>query len=640
MKTNFYKNLTRLRLLRGYTQAQMAEKIGVSRSTYTNYETGNRTPDYEILERISDMLACSLDELFGRTTLNVTTCNMVCEAPIPYRVSAKKEKPRLAIGVQNFRDLREKQAYYVDKTHFIEEFLESWYQITLITRPRRFGKTMNMSMLAEFLDCTKDSSDIFEGTKIVTGSFREEMNQHPVVFLSFLNVKADHADSLCCFLRDTIRTEYERFYPMINDGSLSEFQKKEFHLIYSKLYTESNRKELENYLLRSVTVLCQVLYLYYGKKVFLLLDEYDTPFLSANSEGYYEEVRSILNGILSTSLKGNPFLEKAILTGIQRIAKENIFSGLNNLVVCTVQDQDYDDCFGFTEVEVKELLAYCGVAFSDEVKNMYDGYRFGETEVYNPWSVSCYAAKGRLESYWVNTSENSILKEALEQQGSMFRREYETLIREGSLETVVDFSMADYKKMDGASLWGLLVNAGIVTIEEVIEEDYYKLRIPNMEVWKVFKELTACHLQIDEKQLEMLLSALKKHDMDRFTEMYQSILLELPSYHDLKDENSYHMMMLGMCAFLRRDYDVKSNRECGNGRCDICLSSKNERCSNLILEFKYTKDEGENLMRLADKAVEQIREKQYAAEMKGEVYAIGLAHCGKNVCVRWEVQKR
>ncbi len=399
--------------------------------------------------------------------------------------------------------MRTKQAYYVDKTPFIEEFLDSWYQITLITRPRRFGKTLNMSMLAEFLDCTKDSADIFEGTKVYAGGMRCEMNQHPVVFLSFLNVKADSPGALIQALKDTVRAEYERYHTLLDDKRLPDFQAEEFQRIYESLRTGSDETAKESLVIRSVMILCQTLYLYYGRKVYLLLDEYDTPFMSANSGGYYEEVKSILNGMLSTSLKGNPFLEKGILTGIQRIAKENIFSGLNNLVVCTVQDKEYEDCFGFTEEEVRDLLAYCKMEFSEEVKKMYDGYSFGDRQVYNPWSVSCYAARQKLESYWVNTSENSILRNAMEVQGESFQKEYETLIRDGAIETVVDFSMAYYERMDTATLWGLLVNAGIVTIDEEIDEDYYRLRVPNLEVWKVFKELTACHLQIDERQLEM-----------------------------------------------------------------------------------------------------------------------------------------
>lgn len=637
MKTKFNEYLTKFRKQHGYTQYEMAEKLGISRSSYTNYESGNRAPDYEVVGKICDILDCSMDELFGRQRKYVTDRNVIREDIVEYySAGSKREQPKLAIGVQNFRDLREKQAYYVDKTQFIQEFLESWYQITLITRPRRFGKTLNMSMLAEFLDCSKESADIFTGTKIAKSNWKKEMNQHPVIFLSFLNVKGDNALLLCAALKAMIRAEYERYYPAIHDGKMTAYQIKEYDTVYEVLSDQRNHHDMEDVLIRSITVLCQALYTYYGKKVFLLLDEYDTPFMSANSEGYYGEVRSILNGMLSASLKGNPYLEKAVLTGIQRIAKENIFSGLNNLIVCTVQDTEYDDCFGFTEEEVRGLLDYCNVKFSKELKNMYDGYRFGKTEVYNPWSVSCYAARKKMESYWVNTSENSILRTALEAQGESFKKDYETLIREGTVETMVDFSMAYYEKMDEASLWGLLVNAGIVTVEEQIDEDYCKISVPNLEVWKVFKELTACHLQIDERQMEKMLNAMKRNQMERFAEEYQRIILELPSYHDLKDENSYHMMMLGMCAFLRRDYVVKSNRESGEGRSDICLYSKTGKYPNLILEFKYTKDENADLDELADKAVEQIKEKRYDVGMTGEKHYIGLAHCGKKVRVRWE----
>lgn len=284
---------------------------------------------------------------------------------------------------------------------------------------------------------------------------------------------------------------------------------------------------------------------------------------------------------------------------------------------------------------MRALLAYCNVEFSDELKKMYDGYCFGATEVYNPWSGSCYAARKKMESYWVNTSENNILRTALETQGESFKKDYETLIRKGVVETMVDFTMAYYESMDEASLWGLLVNAGILTVEEKIDEDYCRVRVPNLEVWKVFKELTACHLHIDERQMEKMLNALKRNQMDRFSEEYQRIILELPSYHDLKDENSYHMMMLGMCAFMRRDYIVKSNWESGEGRSDICLYSRSGRYPNLILEFKYTRDEKTDLPALAEEALEQIEEKKYDAEMTGEVQYIGLAHCGKRACVRW-----
>lgn len=655
MKTKFPEYLAMFRSQRGYTQAQIAEKLKISRSTYANYESGNRSPDLEMLERIGDVLNCSLDELFGRSgnrydsaysnsSMSTASVNVVCEEKHPYHVNMERKKEavpgrrkrKLAIGVQDFRFLRERKAYYVDKTQMVPEFLDSWYQVTLITRPRRFGKTMNMSMLAEFLDCTKDSAEIFAGTKISRSEWVSEMNQHPVVFLSFLNVKADSASMMAAQLGGALRGEYERYSPIIKDSSLPEEQKDSFNQIYNSLRSPDDDVESRKSIVNSIAVLCQVLEMYYGKKVYLLLDEYDTPFISANSGGYYDEVREMLTGMMRSALKGNPSIEKALLTGIQRVAKENIFSGLNNLVVCTVKDSDYEDCFGFTEEEVRDLLDYCGVPFTGEVKEMYDGYQIGMTDLYNPWSISCYAARRKLESYWVNTGENSIIKNAMEQRDDSFVRDYNTLIEQGKVEVQAELATAYYEKADDASLWGLLINAGMVTIQEQTDEDHFLVRVPNQEVWKAFRELTAFYLRVEEGHIGTMLYDLEAGKMDRFAEDYQGILMKLPSYHDLKSENSYHMMMLGMCAFMQRHYEVSSNRENGGGRGDIVLRGRKPQYPGMILEFKYTKDESQDLEELALEVISQIKDKRYDAGMDGIVYFIGLAHCGKRAEVRWE----
>ena len=655
MKTKFPEYLAMFRSQRGYTQAQIAEKLKISRSTYANYESGNRSPDLEMLERIGDVLNCSLDELFGRSgnrydsaysnsSMSTASVNVVCEEKHPYHVNMERKKEavpgrrkrKLAIGVQDFRFLRERKAYYVDKTQMVPEFLDSWYQVTLITRPRRFGKTMNMSMLAEFLDCTKDSAEIFAGTKISRSEWVSEMNQHPVVFLSFLNVKADSASMMAAQLGGALRGEYERYSPIIKDSSLPEEQKDSFNQIYNSLRSPDDDVESRKSIVNSIAVLCQVLEMYYGKKVYLLLDEYDTPFISANSGGYYDEVREMLTGMMRSALKGNPSIEKALLTGIQRVAKENIFSGLNNLVVCTVKDSDYEDCFGFTEEEVRDLLDYCGVPFTGEVKEMYDGYQIGMTDLYNPWSISCYAARRKLESYWVNTGENSIIKNAMEQRDDSFVRDYNTLIEQGKVEVQAELATAYYEKADDASLWGLLINAGMVTMQEQTDEDHFLVRVPNQEVWKAFRELTAFYLRVEEGHIGTMLYDLEAGKMDRFAEDYQGILMKLPSYHDLKSENSYHMMMLGMCAFMQRHYEVSSNRENGGGRGDIVLRGRKPQYPGMILEFKYTKDESQDLEELALEAISQIKDKRYDAGMDGIVYFIGLAHCGKRAEVRWE----
>ena len=462
------------------------------------------------------------------------------------------------------------------------------------------------------------------------------MNRHPVVFLSFQNVKASAPDEMLRLLGRAVCSEYRRYYSLISSSALPEEELRQFYEVYSVISSRENAAALKEVIGSSVVVLCNVLELYFGRKVYLLLDEYDTPFISANSGGYYSEVRDVLAGMLSFALKGNPSIEKALLTGIQRVAKENIFSGLNNLVVCTAADADYSDCFGFTEEETRELLEYCGGQFTDEVRDMYDGYRIGDCELYNPWSVSCYCARKRPESYWVNTGENSILKNALAQQRSTFAEKYNTLVEEGKITVKAELSTAYYEKPNDASLWGLLINAGMVTIEERKSEEDFTVRVPNQEVWKAFQELTAFYLQVDEYEIGTMLGYLKTGDIDKFAEAYRKVLLELPSYHDLKDENSYHMMMLGICTFLRRDYDVRSNRESGSGWGDILLYAKKPALPNLALEFKYTKDHSKDLEKLATDAVRQIKEKNYYADMQGETVLIGLAHCGKQASVVWE----
>lgn len=498
--SRFHEYLTLLRKFRGYTQAEMAERLDIPRSTYTNYETGNRSPDLDTVERISEVLHCSIDELFGKWTARSVT--MVCEQNETYHLndeeSKKRNQKKLAIGMQDFRSLREKNGYYVDKTMMIEEFVETGYQVTLITRPRRFGKTLNMSMMADFFDCTRNSEDIFAGTKITESYAMQEMNKHPVVFLSFLNAKGDTEQEMLVQMSVAIRAEYDRYYELLNDGTVEKVQRRAYNQIYDSLWKIENILEQKNCISQSIVTLCQALEAYFGKKVYLFIDEYDTPFMAANNGGYFSKVRSTLAGMLSSALKGNSSLEKAMLTGIQRVAKENIFSGLNNLTVCTVKDPEYVEFFGFTELETKALLQYYDIEFSDNIKEMYDGYLFGKLEVYNPWSITFFASRKKLDAYWVNTSENSIIKQVLEQTDDSFTDEYNQLIQLGNVCVQAELEKAYYEDTSSATLWGLLINAGMVTIQEELEDDFYRLKIPNNEVRKAFQNLTAFYLKVGE----------------------------------------------------------------------------------------------------------------------------------------------
>lgn len=550
------------------------------------------------------------------------------------KLAEQREKVRMGIGIENFREMRESGNYYVDKTRMIAEYLEAGDKVTLLMRPRRFGKTLNMSMLAEFFDITKDSSDIFEGTEIMGTKWVSEMNRYPVISLSFGNARGDSEDFLFSFLALEVRKEYMRYEFLWEEKKVPENMSRALREIYESLW-DREKPDRNLYLTKSLTELCTALEWYYGKKVKVFIDEYDTPFIQAMIGGFYGKVRPVLSAMLGSLLKGNPSLESAYLTGIQRVAKENLFSGVNNLAVYTVNSLEYANCFGFTEEETKELLEACGLELSEKVRQMYDGYRFGEEHIYNPWSVIFYAKRKRLEPFWVNTGENSLIRAALVELEEAFRPGYEELIEKGEYCTEVKMDSSYYEISDVETLWGLLLSSGMVTAEKVLEDGKCILRVPDQEVMRAFRELTSLYLGIREGNMSQMFLRLTEKKVDAFTDGYRRILRTLPSYHDLKEENSYHMMMLGMCTFLSRDYEVKSNREAGKGRCDIALKARRKDHPNIIMEFKYTKDEKKDLRELAGEALDQIREKEYMTGMRGEVLCIGLGHRGKDVEVEY-----
>ncbi|MEY8676019.1 PD-(D/E)XK nuclease domain-containing protein [Thomasclavelia cocleata] len=326
------------------------------------------------------------------------------------------------------------------------------------------------------------------------------------------------------------------------------------------------------------------------------------------------------------------------MTGIQRVAKENIFSDLNNLVVCTVKDPEYAQYFGFTEEETKEALEYYDMSLNSEVKSMFNGYHFRNNEIYDPWSVLNYASRKVLEPYWINTSSNEMIKKAMESSDDAFNRGYEELIQTGKLETLVRMETSFFEMNSTSSLWGILINAGYLTISKIIsnQEGLYVIKVPNQEVQQEFQKLTAHYLKVAGTDLFTMFSALKRRKKEDFKDKYQRILLTLPSYHDLKDENSYHMMLLGMCAWLCHDYKIISNREAGKGRCYIILKARKENQVSYILEFKYAKDSNTDLKELAKTAVEQIKDRKYDTEISGKIIYIGLAHYQKNIEIEWQ----
>lgn len=539
----------------------------------------------------------------------------------------------IPLGVVDYETLKNQNYFFIDKSMMIYDFLMRKSTVTLITRPRRFGKTINMSMMSSFFDITKDSKEIFKDTKIVETEYISEMNQYPTIFISFANAKNDKWN-VVKEIKLQLRKEYDR-YAHVFEQKMTVFEQNEYESLVQGLMTK-NDGILDN-IIDALSFLMERLEKYYHKKVMVFIDEYDTPFIEAHVGGYYEELRGGLSSLLHNALKTSTSLHYAMMTGIQRVAKENIFSDLNNLVVCTVKDPEYSKYFGFTEEETKQTLEYYDLSLNDEVKSMYDGYHFGEHDIYNPWSILNYASRKVLEPYWVNTSSNTMIKKAISSSDEAFERGYEELIRNGKLETTVKMDTSFFEVNNTENLWGLLVNAGYLTLHKTIsiQDSLYIIKIPNQEVQLEFRKLTAYHLKATETDLTVLFNSLKRCKKEEFEDRYRKILLTLPSYHDLKDENSYHMMLLGMCAWLSNEYEVISNREVGKGRCDIILKSKKNQIS-YILEFKYTNDSSVDLKQLAKSAIDQINSRRYNSELSGTVIRIGLAHYQKNVEIEWQ----
>lgn len=539
----------------------------------------------------------------------------------------------IPLGVVDYETLKNQNYFFIDKSMMIYDFLMRKSTVTLITRPRRFGKTINISMMSSFFDITKDSKEIFKDTKIVETEYISEMNQYPTIFISFANAKNDKWN-VVKEIKLQLRKEYDR-YAHVFEQKMTVFEQNEYESLVQGLMTK-NDGLLDN-IIDALSFLMERLEKYYHKKVMVFIDEYDTPFIEAHVGGYYEELRGGLSSLLHNALKTSTSLHYAMMTGIQRVGKENIFSDLNNLVVCTVKDPEYSQYFGFTEEETKQTLEYYDLSLNDEVKSMYDGYHFGEHDIYNPWSILNYASRKVLEPYWVNTSSNTMIKKAISYSDEAFERGYEELIRNGELETTVKMDTSFFEVNNTENLWGLLVNAGYLTLHKTIsiQDSLYIIKIPNQEVQLEFRKLTAYHLKATETDLTVLFNSLKRCKIEDFEDRYRKILLTLPSYHDLKDENSYHMMLLGMCAWLSSEYEVISNREVGKGRCDIILKSKKNQIS-YILEFKYTNDSSVDLKQLAKSAIDQINSRRYDSELSGTVIRIGLAHYQNNVEIEWQ----
>lgn len=547
----------------------------------------------------------------------------------------KEKKKGLAIGNSDFKEIIQENGYYVDKTKFIEDLLEDLSKVKLFTRPRRFGKTLNLSMLKYFFDIrnAEENRKLFDNLYISKSEYIENQGQNPVILISLRNTEAENWEDSFFNIKNLVKSLYKQFQYI--KEKLDEFDLEDFLSIVK----DKNNADWKN----SLKNLSRYLYEYYGKKVIILIDEYDTPMTSAWNEGYYEKSRRFFKNFYSNTLKDNEYLQFAVVTGILRVAKEGIFSGLNNLSVYTVLDNEFSDSFGLLDNEVKAALKYYELDQNiDEVREWYNGYKFGNIQIYNPWSILNYLKRKEINVYWINTSDNRLIHSAIENADKDLFDELKDLFNNGTTEQMVIASSNMDRLKDPQEVWQLLLFGGYLTVEEKIAMNEYALKLPNYEVKTFFKDMFVQNLGGFSRFREMI-KAFKNFEFDRFEELLNEIFLVSMSYHDTsKTEKPYHTFILGMMLYLDNEYTVLSNNETGYGRNDLALNPINKRDVGYIFEFKVAKTE-EELEKRAEEALSQVENKKYPVLLKEcgvkEIVHIGMAFFGKRVKVKYKVVK-
>ena len=537
---------------------------------------------------------------------------------------------RIPIGLSDFKHLIEEDFYYFDKTNFIEQVIQDGAQVKLFTRPRRFGKTLNMSMLKYFFDIkeAEENRKLFKNLYIEkTNSFKEQ-GKYPVIFLSLKDLKATTWEEMEKDIKSTIASlflEYEDLY-----YELGEFDKPLFKKIAIKEVDIENLKD-------ALKVLVKILYKKYNEKVVVLIDEYDSPLVSAYINGYYEKVKNFFKTFYSTVLKDNTCLQMGVLTGIIRVIKAGIFSDLNNLRTYTILSDDYTDSYGLTEKEVEKSLKDYGLEYEiSKVKDWYDGYKFGDSEVYNPWSILNFLQDKELRAYWVDTSGNDLIKNVLKMTNKNIITALERLFNGEGLRQNLSGTSDLSKILSDDEIWELLLFSGYLTIEEKINQDNYILRLPNKEVKSLFRKTFIETYIARGSKLSFLMESLIGNKIEDYEENLQEILLTSVSYNDTKKGNEafYHGLIMGMGLYLEGEYITKSNIESGLGRYDFSVEPKNKNKRAFIMEFKST-DSVEKLEEVSKEALEQIENKKYDISLKQngikEITYIGIAFCGKQI---------
>ena len=541
---------------------------------------------------------------------------------------------RIGIGLSDFKELIEDDYYYFDKTKFIDEVVKDGAKVKLFARPRRFGKTLNMSMLKYFFDIKKadENRKLFKGLYVEkTESFKEQ-GQYPVVFLSLKDLKATTWEEMKNNIKSIIASFFSEYKYLLND--LDKYDTIRFENIIMKNVKLEDLTEILKFLTK-------IMYEKYNKKVVVLIDEYDTPLVSAYINGYYEKAKNFFKTFYSTVLKDNTYLQMGVLTGIIRVIKAGIFSDLNNLRTYTILSDVYTDSYGLTEKEVEKSLEDYGLEYEiSKVKDWYDGYRFGNSEVYNPWSILNFLQDKELRAYWVDTSGNDLINDVLKKITKDTIRALERLFNGEGLRQNISGTSDLSKLLDENELWELLLFSGYLTIEEKIDQKNYILRLPNKEVKELFKDSFLEKYFGRGNKLSDLMEALIENRIEDYEESLQEILLTSVSYNDTKKGNEafYHGLIMGMGLYLEEEYITKSNIESGLGRYDFLVEPKNKSKRAFLMEFKST-DNIEKLEEVSKEALKQIENKKYDISLKQngikEITYIGIVFCGKQLKISY-----
>ena len=542
---------------------------------------------------------------------------------------------KIPIGLSDFKKLIEGNYYYFDKTNFIDEIIKDGSEVKLFTRPRRFGKTLNMSMLKYFFDIreAEENRKLFKDLYIEKTENFKEQGQYPVVFLSLKDLKADSWESMVSYLKVLISNLcLENRYLLKN---LDSFDKALFENYINKNAKIESLKDTLKFLTR-------ILYEKYNKKVIILIDEYDAPLVSAYHNKYYDNAKDFFKTFYSSVLKDNTYLQMGVMTGIIRVIKAGIFSDLNNLSTYTILSDFYPNCYGLTEEEVKKALIDYNLEYEmGDVKDWYDGYRFGKSEVYNPWSILNFLHAKELRAYWVDTSGNDLINDVLKIVRKDIIRDLKKLFDGEGLRQNLSGTSDLSRLLSEEEIWELMLFSGYLTVEEKIDEDYYILRLPNKEVRRLFKRTFIERYFGRENKLINLMEALTENRIEDYEETLQDILLKSVSYNDTKKGNEafYHGFILGMSLYLEGEYIVKSNIESGLGRYDVSIEPKNKNKRGYILEFKST-DNINKLEEISKEALKQIEECKYSSTLKQtdtkEILYLGIAFCGKQIKVSYK----